>query len=316
MRPDADALGSALGLAATLDALGKECVVYSDGGVPPLLQFLEGMERVVDHVPAGVFDATFVMDAAARELVPPLPGKEQTGPIVIVDHHAAHDGFGDLAVREIDACATGEVVLRMAHDLGLNPVPRAAAQPIYAAIVADTGGFRYSGTRAETHLLAAELLDQGVDPWKVASCLFERWQPARLSLLGEVLRAMTLEGNGTIAFVSVDRAMLARAHATDDMIEGMVNYGRMLEGVRVAVLLWEPDGKEGSEVKVSLRAGEGGDVSGIAVALGGGGHRSAAGASLAMGLPEAREKVLSASFESLGLPVAKRGSSVRPVPGK
>jgi phosphoesterase RecJ-like protein len=183
VRPDADALGSALGLAATLDALGKQCVVYSEGGVPPMLSFLEGMERVVDRVPADQFDATFVMDAAARELVPELPGKDCTGPIVIVDHHAAHDGFGDLAVREIDACATGEVVLRMAHDLGLNPVPRAAAQPIYAAIVADTGGFRYSGTRAETHVLAAELLAQGVDPWKIASNLFERWQPARMSLL-------------------------------------------------------------------------------------------------------------------------------------
>lgn len=316
VRPDADALGSALGLAATLDALGKECVVYSEGGVPPMLSFLEGMERVVDRVPPGVFDATFVMDAAARELVPALPGKHCTGPIVIVDHHAAHDGFGDLAVREIDACATGEVVLRMAHDLGLNPVPRAAAQPIYAAIVADTGGFRYSGTRAETHLLAAELLGQGVDPWKVASNLFERWQPARMSLLGEVLRAMTLEANGTIAFVSVDRAMMLRARASDDMIEGMVNYGRMLEGVRVAILLWEPFDKVGTEVKVSLRAGEGGDVSGIAVALGGGGHRSAAGASLAMGLAEARGKVLGAAVDSLGLPPAKPGSSVRPVAGE
>jgi phosphoesterase RecJ-like protein len=127
---------------------------------------------------------------------------------------------------------------------------------------------------------------------------------------------MTLEAEGTIAFVSVDRAMMTRARASDDMIEGMVNYGRMLEGVRVAVLLWEPVGKEGVEVKVSLRAGEGGDVSKIAVALGGGGHRSAAGASLAMGLPEAREKVLAAAIESLGLPPAKPGSSVRPVPGK
>ncbi len=316
VRPDADALGSALGLAATLDALGKACVVYSEGGVPPMLAFLEGKERVVDRIPpGGAFDATFVMDAAARELVPALPSREQTGAVVIVDHHAAHDGFGDLAVREIDACATGEVVLRMAHDLGLSPVPRAAAQPIYAAIVADTGGFRYAGTRADTHLLAAELLAQGVDPWKVASSLFERWQPARMSLIGEVLRAMTLEADGTIAFVSVDRAMMARARATDDMIEGMVNYGRMLDGVRVAILLWEPTGKAGTEVKVSLRAGEGGDVSRLAVALGGGGHRSAAGASLAMGLGEAREKVLSAAVESLGLPPAKPGSSVRPAAG-
>ena len=78
VRPDSDALGSALGLAATLDAIGKYVVVFSDGGVPPLLQFLEGKERVVAEVPAQPFDATFVMDAAAAELVrgfAPAPGR-------------------------------------------------------------------------------------------------------------------------------------------------------------------------------------------------------------------------------------------------
>lgn len=299
VRPDADALGSALGLAATLDALGKEAIVYSDGGVPPLLLFLEGRERVVDHIPAGNYDATFVMDAAAKELVPELPPKSQTGPVIIVDHHAAHDGFGDLAVREVDACATGEVVLRMTHDLGLDPVPRAGAQPIYAAIVADTGGFRYTGTRAVTHQLAAELLGQGVDPWHVASNLFEKWSLARMSLLGEVLRAMQMEDGGAIAIVCVDRPMMTRSGATDDLIEGMVNYGRMIEGVRIAALLWQPAGKDG-EIKVSLRAGEGADVASLAVSLGGGGHRGAAGASLRATLEQARARVLEAARAQLG----------------
>ncbi len=298
VRPDADALGSALGLAATLDALGKECVVYSEGGVPPLLTFLEGKERVVDRVPDETFDATFVMDAAAEELVPALPPKAKTGPVIIVDHHAAHDGFGDMAVREIDACATGEVVMRMTHDLGFTPVPRPGAQPLYAAIVADTGGFRYTGTKAITHQLGAELLGQGVDPWFVASNLFEKWSLARMSLLGEVLRAMRMENEGRIAIVCVDRGMMSRSGATDDLIEGMVNYGRMIEGVRVAALLWQPSGKDG-EVKVSLRAGDGADVASVAVALGGGGHKTAAGASLKATLEQARSRVLEAARAQL-----------------
>lgn len=298
VRPDADALGSALGLAATLDAIGKEAIVYSEGGVPPLLAFLEGKERVVDRFPDGAFDGTFVMDAAAKELVPALPPADRTGPIIIVDHHAAHDGFGDLAVREIDACATGEVVLRMAHDLGLVPVPKPAAQPIYAAIVADTGGFRYTGTRAVTHELAAELLAQGVDPWHVASNLFEKWSLARMSLLGEVLRAMQMEENGRIAIVCVDRGMMTRSGASDDLLEGMVNYGRMIEGVRVAALLWQPAGRDG-EIKVSLRAGDGADVADVAVRLGGGGHRSAAGATLRASLGDARARVLDAARTQL-----------------
>lgn len=299
VRPDADALGSALGLAAVLDAVGKEAIVFSEGGVPPLLTFLEGKERVVDRVPDLKFDATFIMDAAAEELVPVLPSASITGPVIIVDHHAAHDGFGDIIVREIDACATGEVVLRMAHDLGLNPVPTPAAQPLYAAIVADTGGFRYPSTRAVTHQLAAELLARGVDPWSVASNLFERWSVARMSLLGEVLRAMQVEDAGRIAIVCVDRGMMSRSGASDDLIEGMVNYGRMLDGVRIAALLWQPLGKEG-EVKVSLRSGEGADVATVAVALGGGGHRTAAGATLRTSLDQARARVLDAVRAQLG----------------
>lgn len=291
VRPDADALGSALGLAAALRALGKEAVVYSHGGVPALVAFLEGAEGVVGALPEGAFDATFVTDTAARELVPPLPPRERSGPIVMIDHHAAHDDYGDLAAREIDAVATGELVMRIIDDLGI-PLPQEAAQPLYAAIVADTGGFRYSGTSGAVMRLGARLLDHGVDPWNVASNLFERWEPARMALLGEVLSTLRMEAAGRIAMTHVDRAMLARTRAADEAIEGMVNYGRMLEGVAIAALVWETSAPGGAECKVSLRGAAGADVSKIAVALGGGGHRAAAGATLRMPLAAACELVL------------------------
>jgi phosphoesterase RecJ-like protein len=182
-------------------------------------------------------------------------------------------------------------------------LPREAAQPLYAAIVADTGGFRYSQTRPDTLRLAARLLELGVDPWEVASRLFERWAPARMALLGEVLRTMQLELDGRVALVTVDRAMLDRAGASEEMIEGMVNYGRMLDGVLAAALLWEPRSKEGREVKLSLRAATGTDVARVAVALGGGGHRSAAGATLRGPLDEARARVLEALAAALPPPI-------------
>ncbi len=305
IRPDADALGSALGFASILRALGKEAWVYSEGGVPGTVTFLDGAADVVGTVPEGTFDATFVMDAAAAELVPKLPPTARTGPLVIVDHHSAADGFGDVIVREVDAVATGEVVLRLMDDLGLREVPRQGAQPIYAAIVADTGGFRYAGTNPTTHRLAAMLLERGVDPWSVAANLFERWAPARMSLLGEVLRAMRIEAEGRLAIVSVDRSMLVRTGASDEMIEGMVNYGRMLEGVEIAALVWMPE--TGSDVKVSLRSAGRADVARLAIALGGGGHRSAAGASMALSIEAAEARVCREARAMLAeLPVAVR----------
>lgn len=306
VRPDSDALGSALGLGEMLRALGKDVVVYSQDGVPPNLTFLEGSAGVVatldDQAP---FDATFIMDAAARVLVPSLPDRDRTGPVVIVDHHAAHDGFGDLVVREIDACATGEVVLRIWSELSSGPLPRAAAQPVYAAIVADTGGFRYPGTTGATLRIGAELLDAGVDPWSVASNLFERWQRERMALLGEVLRALEIQLGGRFALVCVDRDVFERTGATDEMLEGMVNYGRMLEGVAVAALLWVPRGADGKgpdgrrEVKLSLRSDGAADVAKLAVSLGGGGHRTAAGASFTATMAEARTLLLEATARLL-----------------
>lgn len=288
VRPDADALGSALGFAWILRAIGKEAVVLAEGGVPPMLRFLDGHQEVVDVPPPGEFDATFIMDAAAVALVPRLPPIELSGPRIIVDHHAGHDGYGDIVVRDIRAVATAEVVLQLAEDLGVEDIPVPSAQPLYAALCADTGGFRYTGTSAATHRLAARLLERGVDPWQVASHLFERWSPERMKLLAEVLATMKVEG--PLVVVPIDSAMMARSGATDDMVEGMVNYGRMLNDTEISALLWIPKGT--TSVKVSLRSAGRADVARVAAALGGGGHRNAAGATIAADLTEAERRLV------------------------
>jgi phosphoesterase RecJ-like protein len=298
--PDADALGSALGFAAILRTLGKEALVWSRDPVNKSLRFLPGSADVVREIPAGVaFDATFVFDTASRQLLPKeWPASAVSGPVVMVDHHAAHDAFGDVVVREVDAVAAGEVAIRLAAELGVREFGIEAAKPLYAALVADTGGFRYAGTSPETLRLGARLLEVGVDPWEVAYNLFEGWPKQRLTLLGSVLETLETHADGKIAILRVSRAMLARTRATDEMVEGLVNYARMLEGVEVAALLWERDPERGADgalhpvVKVSLRAHREVDVSQIAVALGGGGHRAAAGANVDGTLDECRDLVV------------------------
>ena len=81
-RPDADALGSALGFAAILRHLGKEPVVYVPDEPAPQLRFLTLAHEIVGVLPDGMrFDATFVMDTAARRLLPKgLPSSEVGGP--------------------------------------------------------------------------------------------------------------------------------------------------------------------------------------------------------------------------------------------
>jgi phosphoesterase RecJ-like protein len=310
--PDADALGSMLGLAAILKSLGKEVYLYNRDPVPPQLRFLPGSDEVRPVLPAGAkFDATFVTDTAARSLLPRhFPPKAITGPVIIVDHHVAHDDFGDVVVRDTSACATAVVVLDLAAALGARPVPPSAAAPLYTAMVADTGGFRYPGTTAQTLRTAAELLDAGVDvvdPWQVASSVFESWSMARMRLLGLAINAIETEYAGRVAVLMVPQAMLQKAGASDEMAEGMVEYGRMLAGVEISIMLWErrPRADEtaggGTLTKISIRSAGGADVSRVAVALGGGGHRAAAGATVTMDLRSARDRVLFEAGRELGL---------------
>lgn len=305
-RPDADSLGSALGLIAMLRALGKDATLFMAESIPDSLQFLVEDEQPRGSFEPGTrFDATWIMDIAAAKLLPPgLPGPEVTGPIIIIDHHHAHDDVGDVVLRDTTAAATGEVVVDLIEALGMTELPEGAATPLYAAIVSDTGGFRYASTRPETLRLGAKLIEAGADPWRIAYQLFERWEPARLKLLAEVIGTLEMAFGGRVAIMRVTREMLVRCGADDDMVEGMVNYARGVEGVEIGALLWEwnvaTDGNAHIETKISLRSRGDADVSAIAQKLQGGGHRAAAATQLDVGIEEAEARLRAVLSDYLG----------------
>ncbi len=294
-RPDADSLGSALGLIRTLRAIGKEATLFMPEVIPDSLLFLLDGEEGIKKVPDGVqYDATWVMDIAAKALLPPgFPAREVTGPVVIVDHHHAHDDVGDIVYRDTHSAATGEVVVQLIEALGLESLPAGSATPLYAAIVSDTGGFRYATTTPATLRLGARLVEAGADPWHVAYQLFERWEPARLQLLSAIIATLEMAFEGRVAIMRVTREMLDICGANDDMVEGMVNYARRVEGVEIGALLWEwraPDASGANgETKISLRSRGEVDVSVIAGALNGGGHRAAAATQLPITIEKADE---------------------------
>jgi len=281
LRPDVDALGSSLGLAAVLRALGKQASVFVPGKLPRSVAFLVSGASITTSVPAGVrFDATFVLDTATPDLVPAgLPEVDRRGPLIVLDHHAVHDDFGDLVVRDDAASATAELVVALARELGLSSLPAACATPLYAALAADTGGFRYPSTSASTLRLGAELLDAGAEAWPVAQQLFEVWPMPRLRLLAALIDGLETDFDGRLAWLRVSRALMREVGVDDDQVDGLVNYGRMLEGVEVSVLLWEWPAEAGAQAtKLSLRSNGEVDVAQLARVFGGGGHRAAAGA--------------------------------------
>jgi len=126
-RPDADSLGSALGLIKTLRAIGKEATLFMPEEIPDSLLFLMEGEQGLAEVPDGVrYDATWVMDIAAKALLPPgFPSSEVTGPVVIIDHHHAHDDVGDIVYRDTDsALSQRHSVSRHSNRTGGDPTQR------------------------------------------------------------------------------------------------------------------------------------------------------------------------------------------------
>lgn len=302
MRPDGDAIGSMLGLDALLRSLGKETWMFNEDPVPPSLHFLPGISRIERAIPDGTkFDGFFITDTASRALLPKtLPPTSVTGPVVMVDHHFAHDNFGDIVAREPDAVASAEVVMRLMKDLGVTDVPPDAAMPLYTALVADTGGFRYRGTDGDLLRIAAQLLDAGADAVAPPRNLFEVWSYDRMTLLQRALATLETHFNGRVAIVSVPAEMSRDTHTNEDDAEGLVNYPRMLTGVEVAALFFERQ-SDPPVIKVSIRANNDVDVSKIAVAMGGGGHRAAAGAAPVGSIEDAKASFLLIAARVLGV---------------
>ncbi len=302
--PDADAVGSMLAFGEILKALGKDVTLFSSDRVPDALAFLSDPYEIVSAVSdTDHYDGTFIVDTAARDLLPKdFPAAEVTGPLVTIDHHGMFQRFADYDVRDVNAASTGMILITLAPLLGVRALPPASANALYASILADTAGFRLPSTNAALLRAAADLIDLGAEPAKVARHVFEEWPYERLMLLREALESIQLHFDGKFALMTVSKKMIEAVGATSEMTEGFVNYGRRLKGVKVAGLLWEKT--ERDLVKLSLRSSLEFDAAMAARRLGGGGHRCAAGAALRKPLQEAKHLVV----ESVGAQMGHRAA--------
>ena len=287
--PDGDAVGSCLAVRLILRGLGKEALAWLPEGVPQSYRFLEGAGEAVRTLPAGEkFDATFVVDTADEGILgAPLPPRETTGPVVVIDHHRTRTEWGEVYLYR-DASAVGEIVFDLARDLGAT-VTTALAECVFTAMMTDTGSFRYETTTARVMHVAAECIELGVSPWKVALEVYETFPRSRVELLVEVLSTLRVDIEGTFASLLARPEALARHGLGPDALEDFVNYARAIEGVEVAALLRR---RQDGAIRVSLRSRGKIDVSLVAKNFGGGGHRGAAGCTIeGLGLEEAREAV-------------------------
>jgi phosphoesterase RecJ-like protein len=288
-----------IALAALLRAQGKRATLYSSDLVPRHLKWLPLLKTWVHKLRSdATYDLTIVLDAGdAKLLGDAFPGKDVTGEVVALDHHASAVPFGDLFVSDPEAASTGVLVARLARLAGW-PLDADSALGLYVSISADTGSFRYSNTNAEVFRLAANLVEEyGVDPWRVTEHMYEQVPVRRYRLLQRALESLELLLDGRVALMVVTAEDVAQTKAAWEDTEGLVNYARSLAGVECGLLL--TPAKTGG-TRVSLRSkGKIVDAGAVCLALGGGGHRGAAGCTLPTPLPEARTVLLEALTAAL-----------------
>jgi phosphoesterase RecJ-like protein len=274
--PDGDAVGCILAMSRILDTLKKQHTLFCPDGVPTKLAFMSHSDRVVRSVESTNFDLTLLFDTSARNLLPPgFPSDDQRGVLVVIDHHNQCDDMGDIIVR-FPASAVGELLYEMAMYAGW-PVDSLTAESLYTSIVSDTSSFKYESATAKCHRVAAELIQLGARPWRVAVHLFESVSIERQRLLATVLNTLEIGANGRYGQMLCTRQMLADAGATKNDLDGMINFARAIDGVELAALLRE---EANGDIKLSLRSKGSVDASHLAALFGGGGHKNAGGAYL------------------------------------
>src|SRR5919112_2865732 len=277
--PDGDALGSLLATKLAFDQLGKDSimVLHGDAPLPGEYAFMplgELQRRWPDDVSERVLVA---VDCANESRIadPEVLGRVPLS--VDIDHHHDNTRFGQLNLIVADASSTGEVLRDVFHELGIELTPE-IAEPLYIALVTDTGRFQYANTTPKALRLAAELVEAGADVHRIFQGVYESVQFAKLKLLARALeRAQVYEGGGLVISYML-RDDFGQVGAVEPYSEGIIDFLRAVEGADMAALIREPPRGGSPARRISLRASHDElDVSAIARASGGGGHRQAAG---------------------------------------
>jgi len=303
VRPDADAIGSEMGLKGLLESLGKTVSIVNPSATPNHLQFLDPTGTIQklgsDIKPklARDTDVHLILDTSAwQQLTDMRAVLEKTeARKVVIDHHVSSDDLGATEFKDVEASATGVLIAELAQHMNLRPTTE-VAEALFCAIATDTGWFRFSNTDSRTLQAAAWLIECGARPQVLYQQLYERSSLARLKLHGRVLDRVILECDGRLAHTYVLRDDFKQTGAHPSDTEDLVNECLTIDGTEVAIIVVEQQSKQ---AKVSFRSRTDLDVAAIAERFGGGGHMKASGAMLPGPLMEARDTVLQALRDAL-----------------
>jgi phosphoesterase RecJ-like protein len=286
VNPDGDALGSEIGLAEWLLSIGKRVIVINHSATPYNYSFLDKLDPIVEQFDEkkhpsmldGV-DAILVLDVNDPERTRSLGAflVNAKKPVAVIDHHLNPKEFATEYYIDSEACSTGELIMRLIAEaqplLGGRVTPK-AAQALYAAIMTDTGSFKFPRTTSAIFRMCADLLDLGADPVSIYNEIYNTSPPGRLEIIRDALNSLEYHYDGRMAFQCILQSQLHAANADEEDVDGLVQFPFQVRGIVLSVFLLEL--KQGW--KVSTRSKNNVSAANFAQTFGGNGHFHAAGA--------------------------------------
>jgi phosphoesterase RecJ-like protein len=301
-KPDADALGSSLGLAGYLKKKGHRVTVITPSDYPDFLAWMPGNSEVVvfqkerpQNAAALInqSDVVFCLDFSSLKRINDLGQmvEQASARKVLIDHHLEPEEFADFEQWDEKAASTAELVYKLIVQLQDEKLVDASiANCLYAGMMTDTGGFRHPNTTREVFEIAAALVGHGADPSKVSKLIYDTNTIERLRLMGYVLsEKLNVLPQYRTAYITLNSEDLKKFGSQTGDTEGLVNYGLSIKGIKLSVMI--SDRKE--NIKLSFRSL--GDFSVNEFArkhFEGGGHKNAAGGQTNLTIDETLKKFL------------------------
>lgn len=287
--PDADALGSSLGLKRFLRSFNHEVHVITPTDYPDFLTWMPGNDDVIifgDRTKTksidliGDAEIIFCLDFSGLNRIKKLeePVRNSEAKKVLIDHHLDPEDFADFMSWDTTAAATAELVFDMIEEMGeIERIDAPIANCLYAGIMTDTGSFKHPSTTAKVHEIVARLISFGADINYVNRQIYDTNSIDRLRFTGfALLEKLVVRPRLRVAYFYITSEDRERFKLKTGDTEGLVNYALSIKGiVMAAIIICRND-----EIRLSFRSVDDYAVNAFASDhFGGGGHKNAAGGS-------------------------------------
>lgn len=284
--PDSDALGSAFALRGALRAMGKQADCFLEKSLSEMYGFFPS-DYVTEAEKVCGYDLKISVDCGERSRLGIFADTFE-GNTINMDHHREKTAFAQVNIVDENSASTGEIIyeLLLAADAEIT---KEIADALYAAVATDTGGFMFSNTTANTHRVAAALMEAGADFYALNKHLLLEKTLKRYQLTAFCIEQMEMTQDGKIAVTALNYDTVKRLQVTADDLEGLSSLPRSIKGVEAGALLTE---LEPGKIKVSLRSDQIVDVSKVAASFGGGGHMRASGFTGTGSIEELKQSIL------------------------